>query len=294
MKYNVGDRFRYFSIVGWVKRPNMKFDSFEALCDCGKFFNFPTNKIYDREYKTCSSRSSCSVYVDLNNNGRNWPVDIDRRRDIRSVFTRPLKEKFKKVVYKTCKTCNKKKVSLFFNQEMQHTCLSCLDGKTPEEFRAQANRRSNQKRKRVVVKLVGSHKDKRGFVYLMYSKSINMYKVGKSKSPLARLDNVRLEYGLLDLKILCIGNPLGDAYRVESHIQNKIKTHKVDRLKPNGGFTNELFSCSLLIASSIFIESMQEVIWLDDSTRDLIDINIPKISKDIISKRYNRKKYKAV
>lgn len=287
MKYNIGDRLRYFSVVGRCKVDGV--NMLECICDCGSLFLHQVKHIGRKSGLTCRSNKKCSLWVDLNRKDIEWP-DLSKVRYYDFIYAL----RGNNGMDKTCKTCKKKKIRSLFCQKMQQTCLSCLNGKTPEEFRVQGNQRSKKNRKGVIIKLVGSHENKRGFVYLMYSESINMYKVGKSKSPLARLDSVRIEYGLPDLKILCVGNPLGDAYKVENYIQNKIKNHKVGRLKPNGGFTNELFSCSLLIVSFIFIESMQEAVWLDDSTRDLIDINIPRISKEIISKRHNRKKNKAI
>lgn len=259
MKYTIGNRYRYFSIVG------KKAGNLECLCDCGNLFDFPIKHIGRKINQSCHSNKRCSIWVNGLVTEKDWPDNSYNRRVDFNAAIGPTGN-----FYKTCKTCGDRKYKGFFSYDMQHTCLYCLGGMSVYEFKRGEGKRSRDKSKEIISIVIGSAKDKDGYIYLMYSPSLNVYKVGVSNSPYSRLISVRHDYGIEDLILICIGNPVGRSFKCESYIHSKIVTYKRKHIKPCGGVANELFSCDLSTVSNMFLSVCQEYTWIDEGTRDLI------------------------
>lgn len=266
MKYRVGDRFRYFSIVGRYKKSiDDVHYTLECICDCGNSFSFNTKHVSLRILRPCHSNKKCGLWSEINSKEAEWPDNSRKRMSDFHAAIGGLKD-----LDKTCKTCNKKKYKGLFHQDMQQTCLDCIGDMSVQEFKDRQEKRWRDKKKGKMIAIIGSAKDKDGYIYIMYSVSLDLYKVGVSNEPYGRVYQVRGEYGISDLKLLCIGNPIGRSFKSESYIHHKILRYKIKHIKPNGGTSNELFSCDLSTVTNVFLSACQDYEWLDDETKDLV------------------------
>lgn len=189
---------------------------------------------------------------------------------------------------KYCPTCKVRKCRQLFHKHMQQTCLECLDGRTPEEFREWRRKEKNKKRevyrKRQRGKLlatIGNAKDKRGYIYLMHSIKEDFYKIGVSTDPYKRLKDLRIsDYGIRDLKLLAISIPVDEAYKTERYVHNKLKRYNVEFTKVNGRKATELYKCDNNLIVSLFYQVSQDIKIIEYDKFKNINLNkINKINK---------------
>jgi len=187
---------------------------------------------------------------------------------------------------KLCRTCNERKPREDHHPAMQQTCITCMDGRTPDEFKEFIRVRNNRQRevyrkahKKTLLKKLGDAKEKRGYIYLLHSESKNIYKIGVSLDPYQRCKALSgAEYGISDLRLLAFSIPIGDAYHVEGWLHNKMRMYNFHYKKPCGNYARELFECSFDIISKLFISCSQAIQWKDEPTFCSVDISkIPKI-----------------
>lgn len=200
---------------------------------------------------------------------------------------------------KLCRTCGIRKPKNLHHLEMNNTCLDCLGTQSPGEFRLDENKRKKLKQSNKINRILGGAELKAGYIYLLYSKEKDFYKVGVSVNPLSRLGTVSAEYGIADFSIICIGNPIGRSFDCEKYIHSKMSGYKVKYIKPCGGMANELFSCILPEIMNLFLSVCQTYYYLDDSTRDLLFCKIPKatnleVSKMRLGRRIKKVKHDSV
>lgn len=179
---------------------------------------------------------------------------------------------------KNCCKCKSKLFYKEFTKYHNNICFYCLNGRTVEEYieysklikklRDKTYKRIKKtKQQRELKEWIGDSIDKGGYIYMMYSSALNIYKVGVSHTPFVRLKSLSYtEYGINDLKILCVGVPKSRSFDAESNIHIELKKYKYEFLKPCGGWANELFSCDLITITNIFKNYCQSWRWLDKTT----------------------------
>ena len=91
---------------------------------------------------------------------------------------------------RACRYCKSRKSPTEFHSTSLYTCLECLGDLSIDEFKLkckiEANKRRRQKRKSIngnLPNLPGDAKLKRGYIYLLYSKSKDLYKIGVGLNP---------------------------------------------------------------------------------------------------------------
>ncbi len=181
---------------------------------------------------------------------------------------------------KLCRTCNQRKPREDHHPQMQQTCLTCMSGRTPEEFREFTRVRKNKQRKvyrrehkEKLHEKLGDAKAKRGYIYLLHSKSKDLYKVGVSIDPYKRLLDLQLnEYQIKDLRLVAFSVPVNDAFKTECFIHNKLDKYRVDFIKPCGGRARELFHCDLNIVANLFVRCSQDINWKDRSIMGKVNL----------------------
>tara|TARA_R110002020_G_scaffold446775_1_gene659046 strand:+ start:151 stop:1230 length:1080 start_codon:yes stop_codon:yes gene_type:complete len=190
---------------------------------------------------------------------------------------------------RACRYCQERKSKTQFHDKSIFTCFECLGDLSIDEFKNQLRVKKNRQRetyrreqKNRLLASIGDAKEKRGYIYLLHSKSKGFYKVGVGVDPHKRLQDLRLtEYKIKDLRLLAFSVPVNDAFKTECFIHNKLNRYRVNYIKPCGGRAKELFSCDFNTISKLFIMCSQDVNWQDDSTRDIIDLSDKGILKDI-------------
>ena len=203
---------------------------------------------------------------------------------------------------RTCRYCSSRKASDEFHQSSIYTCLDCLGDLGITDFkdkmRLQKNARRRVKlniRKKTILNSLGDARVKRGYIYLLYSKVNEFYKIGVGSDPYSRYRDIKnYEYKIKDLKLLAFSCPIGDAFKVEGWIHNRLKNYRVDYVKPCGGVARELFNCSFGEVLDLFIGCSQEIKVVNKKQFIGVDIsNIPKI-RDFERSRGMPQEYKTL
>lgn len=181
---------------------------------------------------------------------------------------------------RACRYCKSRKSPTEFHSTSIYTCLECLGDLSIDEFKENLRVKKNKQRevyrkehkKKLLIK-IGDAKEKRGYIYLLHSKSKGFYKIGVGIDPYKRLQDLRLtEYKIQDLKLLAFSVPVNDAFKTECFIHNRLKQYNVNFVKPCGGKAKELFKCSFDIISSLFVRCSQEINWKDKATLSKVNL----------------------